>query len=128
MNSLKISKSLKCWRKFTTNEINSTLLFTKKKKMAKIFNLWTVFLTVSQFRSKITDINFNVSILLQPMNQLSVWITFLQYSRISSLSVMQLFLSVEETQRPCSPMCCARYTSPASHNVATFAKLIFCHT
>lgn len=44
----------------------------KKKKMAKIFNLWTVFLTVSQFRSKITDINFNVSILLQPMNQLSV--------------------------------------------------------
>lgn len=50
------------------------------------------------------------------------FLTFLQYSRISSLSVMQLFLSVEETHRPCSPICWARYTSPGSHKVATLGR------
>lgn len=50
------------------------------------------------------------------------FLTFLQYSRISSLSVMQLFLSVEETHRPCSPICWARYTSPGSHKVATLRR------
>lgn len=49
-------------------------------------------------------------------------LTFLQYSSISSLSVIQLFLSVDDTHRPCSPMCWARYTSPASHSVATLQK------
>ena len=49
-------------------------------------------------------------------------ITFLQYCKICSLSVMQLFVSVEEIHRPCSPICWARYTSPDSHNVATFNK------
>lgn len=54
-------------------------------------------------------------------------LTFLQYSRISSLSVMQLFLSVEETHRPCSPMCWARYTSPGSHKVATLDEERYGH-